>query len=277
MKTLLYIASFVGSLASVNAQIPVSPGETYSQNFDSLANTGTAGLAWTQNTTLPGWYAYGQTLGTLTSYNPTTGPASDGIASFGLNGQTDRSLGTGLSLGVGNFIYFGARFSNISSSAINSVSVTYDGEQWYRSSNVAGSSDSLVVDYQVFSSGAGSISAAIGWTSVPALTFTSPVNSGVASFESLNGNLPANRTAGITGVLTSLAIDPGQELWIRWTATNLPQFSDYSLAVDNLNVSFGSIPEPASYAAVMGFVVAAKCMLTRRRKTERGSRYHPIL
>lgn len=275
MKTLLHISFALASLHLAHAQISIAPDQTYSQDFDSLANTGTAGVTWSNNTTLPGWYAYRLSTGDFTSYNPSTG-GSDGISSFGLNTQTDRAFGTGLDLTAGNLIYFGARFVNTSAATISSVLVTYDGEQWFRNSNIGAQSDSLDFDYQVFNSGGGTISSTNGWVSVPALTFTSPVNVNGSAI-SLNGNLPANRTAGITSFFTGIAIDPGQELWIRWTATNLPLFSDHALAIDNLTVSFGSIPEPASYAAALGLVVAAKCMLTRRRKTGLSSPDHPVL
>ena len=61
------------------------------ENFDTLASTGT-GIAWTDNSTIPGWYS------TRTTYNSGTGSSNAGaLYSFGVagtNAVTDRALGS---------------------------------------------------------------------------------------------------------------------------------------------------------------------------------------
>lgn len=263
MKTLIPLA-FAALVSLASAQVQINLSQAYTQNFDTLVNTGVASVTWTNNATLPGWYAYQQSIGDLHDYRASTGPESGGIASFGLDGNTDRAFGTGLNLGTGDYINFGVQFANGTGATIDSVAVSYDGEQWQRMFNLSGGSDSLTFSYQIFNAGSGSIAAASGWNAVNALTFTSPVNVGT-SFESLNGNLPANRVANINAIFTGVSLAPNQELWIRWTATNLPTLNDHSLAVDNLTVTFGVVPEPAAYATFAGLGVLL-CTVCRRRR-----------
>ena len=51
--------------AGVWAQVPFNG--TYTQNFDTLAASG-AGLAWANNSTLPGWFLFNKNLASITSY-----------------------------------------------------------------------------------------------------------------------------------------------------------------------------------------------------------------
>lgn len=72
MRLLLTLSIFVLSLPqSVTAQvIYLLPGNTYSQDFNSLVQSGT-NQAWSNNTTLTGWFLYRQPAqGTdITTYN----------------------------------------------------------------------------------------------------------------------------------------------------------------------------------------------------------------
>jgi hypothetical protein len=275
MKTLITIFVILSAVPLIPAQIAIvnsgatgsqiNLGQTYTQNFDSLANTGTASSSWTNNQTLPAWYAHQQSTGTLTSYNPSTGPASGGLSSLGLAGNTDRALGTGLNVVAGDVLNFGVQFVNNSSATINGFTVSFDGEQWQRMQNLSGASDSLVFSYQIFDTGLGRIDGS-GWTPVSGLTFSSPVNVGTGS-ESLNGNLDPNRVAGIQSSVTGVSLSSAQELWIRWTATNIENFSDHTLAIDNLAVSFSAIPEPMT-AALFGGLATLGTVAVRRRRSD---------
>lgn len=265
MKPLLILTCVLPLATLAQAQVQINLSQAYTQSFDTLANTGTGSVTWTNNGTLPGWYAYRASSGALGAYRASTGPESTGIASFGLDGNTDRAFGTGINTPDGDSINFGVQFANNTGTLITGFSVEFDGEQWQRMSNFSGGSDSLTFSYQVFNSGLGSISAASGWTSVDALTFTSPTNSGVG-FESLNGNLDANRAADISSFITGVSLGSGQELWIRWTATNLPTLNDHSLAIDNLTVSFATIPEPSTYALALGALALVGTVCRRSKR-----------
>ena len=98
-----------------------------------MASTGTANT-WTDNSTLPGWYA-SKTSGTgapaVGSYRAGTGTDTTGaLYSFGIAGMnpvTDRALGSVASGTPGNF---GVRFQNDTAQAITNITISYTGEQW---------------------------------------------------------------------------------------------------------------------------------------------------
>ena len=102
-------ASLAGFLANqAPAQIAISAGPYY-QSFDSLATTGTAN-PWTDNLTLPGWYASKTSGGpTVTTYRGDTGGNNAGsLYSFGVvgvNNLADRAFGSIASGTPGNFAY----------------------------------------------------------------------------------------------------------------------------------------------------------------------------
>jgi len=82
-------------MTSANAQIAMSVG-TYSQDFDSLANSGTAN-SWTDNSTLPGWYASKQIApNVITTYRADNGGNNAGpLYSYGASASANRALGVG--------------------------------------------------------------------------------------------------------------------------------------------------------------------------------------
>jgi hypothetical protein len=146
---------------------------------------------------------------------------------------------------------------------VTGFDISFDGEQWLKNFNFFGTSDSLVFSYQIFGAGGGSLSVSNDWVVVDDLTFTSPVNVGDGAV-ALDGNLGENRIADIHKAITECYLAPGQELWVRWTATNSPS-ADHALAIDNLSVRFSSVPEPAACAALVGSVVLMAALRRRRR------------
>jgi uncharacterized protein len=237
----------------------------YMQAFDTLAYTNTAPVPWTNNETLAGWYAYRKSGGDVTVYSPSQG-GLDSYGSYGTIGQTDRALGSGLAVPAGDFIHFGMQFVNASSSLITGFDISFDGEQWYYGDAFAGRIDSLTFSFQVFDAGQGSLSSYSGWNLVSELLFTSPINTGSSFNRPLDGNLPVNRIDGIADSFTGLTLAPGQELWLRWTATNNSSITDDALAIDNLRVSFSTVPEPAACATLFGSFVLLAALQRRRRR-----------
>ena len=64
-------------------------GAAQTQSFDTLANSGTAAVTWTDNTTIGGWYS------NRTTYLVSTGTSTSGsLFSFGSTSATDRALGS---------------------------------------------------------------------------------------------------------------------------------------------------------------------------------------
>ncbi len=172
----------------------------------------------------------------------------------GINGQS----ATGYTVSSA----FGVRLVNNTGALVTDFSVSYIGEQWSRGENATQVSDSLAFSYQIFDAGTGSL-AFSSWISAANLDFISP-DAGLSTAANLDGNLSENQAA-VSGAITGSSLADGQELWIRWLATDGLSITDHHLAIDNLTVTFGAIPEPAAFAAWLGASAALTAGLRRRR------------
>ena len=234
LSLVLLAALGLGLFASpVLAQVSLTTlGTPHTQNFDSLANAGT-NVAWTDNTTITGWY------GTRTTYNAGTGSSNTGAKySFGVAGAnpvTDRALGGVGSGGTGTF-YWAARLVNNTGTTVTSLDISYNGEQWRDGGAAVPVAQTMNFEYQVAS--AGTITDAdtptTGWLSFSGLNFTSPTFTNTGAGAALDGNLAANRTAISASLPVTVA--PGQEVWIRWRDLN-DAGNAHGLAVDDLSVT----------------------------------------
>lgn len=225
-----------------NAQILLSSG-TYAQNFDVLATSGTAN-AWTDNTTLTGWYAAKTANGTtITAYRGDSGASNAGaLYSFGVAGisnLTDRALGSIASATPGN-LAFGLRFTNDTAATFTNFSITYTGEQWRNGGNT--SAQTLTFSYRVSSSSITDADAANAntWTSFVALDFITPTVGSASA--ALDGNAATNRQTFANVLLAGVSVAPGQEIFLRWSDGN-DVGNDHGFGVDDLTVTFN--PENA--------------------------------
>ena len=216
------------SFATTNGGSITALGVPLTENFDSLASSGT-GIAWTDDSTIPGWWS------NRVSYNSGTGGSNTGaLYSFGVAGTnpvTDRALGSVASSGTGT-VFHAARLTNNTGAAITSLDISYTGEQWRNGGNAA--AHMLTFQYQVAAPGVvtGANLPATGWTTVPELSFTGPITGTIAA--ALDGNAPANRV--VRAATLAVAIDNGQEIWIRWQDPD-DSGSDHGLAVDDVSVT----------------------------------------
>lgn len=225
-------------------------GGTYSQNFDSLANSGT-GNTWTENVTLPGWYASKSVAPNgVTSYNAGTGSSTAGaLYSFGASSSSERALGSLASGTPGDFAY-GVRFANDTGSDRTNIVISYTGEQWrVANTNVQKLAFSFQVGNSLTNADAPNTQT---WTPFSALDFSSPTTNAT---QALNGNDPTNRVVFTNIVLFGVVVPAGQELFLRWFDTD-DSGSDDGLAIDNLTVSFGQSvtntppPSPGTNATI---------------------------
>ncbi|MES2460880.1 MAG: PEP-CTERM sorting domain-containing protein [Armatimonadota bacterium] len=255
------LVSGLGLAAAPSAQAQVSFNGTYTQNFDTLLTTGgTAETAnpFTDNSTLPGWYA------SETAYfgGPGTGNAG-GLYSFGAVGNAERALGSIGSNATGT-IQYGVQLQNTSGSVINSLTVSYTGEQWRNGGNAT----AQTLSFAYFNAGASNANVLAGgaYTGVAALNFTSLQNTTTAA--ALNGNAAANSTA-LSSTITNLNWQAGQYVWLRWTDPN-DAGNDHGLAIDSVTLSaavtppVGAAPEPGSLALVALGAVPLIGLLRRR-------------
>ncbi|MBA3243222.1 MAG: Ig-like domain-containing protein, partial [Acidobacteria bacterium] len=195
------------------------------ENFNSLANTGTA------NTTLPaGWYitetgggardneAYGADNGgssTADTYSYGSGTTTP---------STERALG---GLRSGTLVpVFGAKFTNNTGTLVNTLDITYTGEEWRL--GTASRTDRL--DFQI-STDATDLSTGT-YNNVDSLDFTTPVT---ATIGAKDGNAAANRTV-ITATISNLNIPSGSSFFIRWTDLDASGADD-GLAVDDFSIT----------------------------------------
>src|ERR1035437_3082707 len=162
-------------VGTASAQILMSGG-AYSQNFDSLASSGSP--SWTDNVTLSGWYISkaGGTSGNgpVTSYTAGTGSSGTGaIYSFGATSSSERALGSVASGTPGNFAY-GVRFINDTALTATNITISYTGEQWRNGGNT--NAQKLAFSYLVSSSPITNSDAlnANSWTAFTGLDFTTP-------------------------------------------------------------------------------------------------------
>jgi len=207
----------------------IALSSSYSQNFNSLINSASA--SWSDNQ-IPGWYA--ARSGSGSTIVAGSGSSTGGnLYSFGVDGSSDRALG---SVGSGNAsagnFYWGARFYNDTGRSLETLYLSYRGEQWRNSA--ATTSQGLELQWRIGGSGL----ADTGWTTAPQLGFSAPVSGGSAG--ALNGNLAAN-SRQLSGSLTGLGLAAGQDLWLRWSDPD-HSGADHGLAIDDLVVSSSPLP-----------------------------------
>jgi len=195
-------------------------GSAYSQNFNTLATSGTANTL-----AINGWARMETGINANSTYSAGTGSSTTGDTySFGSSASTDRALG---GLQSGSLVpSFGACFTNNTGSAISSLAIAYTGEEWRL--GTAARTDSINFQY---STSATSLSTGT-WTGVTALNFTTPVTATVGA---KNGNTAANRLAK-SSTISALGIANGATFWVRWTDTNASG-SDDGLAVDDFSLT----------------------------------------
>ncbi|MBA2353695.1 MAG: hypothetical protein H0V80_03395, partial [Acidobacteria bacterium] len=218
-----YLVLVLLCASSVRAQAPLTAvGVPYTQDFDSLANSGTA------NATLPAGWALTESGGGARDnelYAADDGVGNSGdVYSYGASGSSDRAFG---SLRSGSLVpIFGASFTNATGTTLTGLSIAYTGEQW-RLGTIA-RTDRL--DFQ-YSLSATSLTGA-GWIDVDALDFVAPITVTVGAKD---GNAAASRVT-LSATIDNLAIPDGATIWIRWTDLDAAGADD-GLAVDDFSLT----------------------------------------
>ncbi len=168
------------------------------------------------------------------------------IAVFFLAGIRLTAMSSERALGFGNVPVgpsdnnFGLRLQNNTGVTQTQFQLSYTGEQWRDTSTTA---NSLLFSWLV-TAGGSSVTAlgTTGYTSVSQLNFNSISNTNAGN---ASPGTPV-ATTNISFTVTGLNWQPGQDLWLRWTKPS----NEHYLAVDN--VSFQVIPEPSTFAMLLG-------------------------
>jgi len=219
------------------------------QNFDTLANAGTA------NATVPAGWSFAETgSGANTTYAAGTGSSATGNTySFGATASTERAFGA---LRTSSLLSaLGSVVTNETGAAITSLMIAYTGEQWRLGATAR-------VDRLDFSYSLDATSLTTGsWLDFDALDFVAPISAGTLGV--LDGNAATNQSA-ISSTLSGLNIATGSNVWLRWTDFVATGSND-GLGIDDVTISAlgavnlnpepptASVPEgiPTSYLAIV--------------------------
>lgn len=252
--SLVLVAAMIPAAASAQTALTTT---NYSQNFDTLASSGSTGSA------LPPGVAIIETgANANATYGIGTGSSNAGNSySFGAAGSTERALG---SLASGSLeTMFGFLFTNGLGATITGFDFSYTGEQWRLGTS---NDDRLTFEY---STNATSLTNGT-WTAVSALDFLPAVTTGTEG--ALNGNLAANQRS-LAATISGLSIASGANFAFRWTDLNSTG-NDHGLAIDDVSIrsqlAAGAVPEPATWAMMLlGFGAIGTVLRKRSRITSR--------
>jgi len=201
-------------------------GSAYTQDFNTLANTGTA-----NNLTVNGWFLNetGTSARNNGQYAFSTGSDTGGdVYSFGATASTERAFGTLFSGTLTPTI--GASFTNNTGSTVTSLDISYIGEMWRAGVTNRNAADRL--DFQL-STNATSLTTGT-WVDYNNLDYNSSNISATAG--ALNGNSAGNQTP-VSFSITGLSIPNGASFWIRWNDFDISPGADDGLAVDNFSLT----------------------------------------
>ncbi len=231
-------------------------GSPYTENFDSMGTGSTQPpLGWNAGTL--GASTSDGVIANVASLSASTGNSTTaGNFNYGSSGDPDRAIGS-LASGTGGTRATQVLFVNNTGFTITNLTITYDGEQW-RDGGTSTAVDQLTLYFSQASVGGLTNFSAVG----AAFNFVVPKNTSTAG--SLNGNLAANRVAGIGGDF-AVSIAPAEVFAFRWidldTAGN-----DDAMAIDNFSLGYSVIPEPSTLTLVAAGWLGVLA-LRRRRAT----------
>lgn len=246
--------TIVGSGATANQ---VNVNGAYTQNFNDF---GTGTVTFANNSTLPGWSVTSEA--SETSFAASTGTSTAGaIYNFGSSSAADRAWGY-VGSSSNDWTNLALQLVNSSGLTITAISVSYNGELWRSAgAQTTNSNNTFSFFYRIGNSGSITLpdsDVTTSWTAVTSLNYAPSVSVSVGA---LDGN--ANATSVTASFLVSFL--PGQEIWLRWRGVD-GAGTDAGIAIDDLTVSFTAVPEPSSYAGVLGLVALAGVALRRRRQ-----------
>jgi hypothetical protein len=237
LRLLWLIGIFVFSEIYGWGQVSITAlGVPVTQNFNGLSSTGTS-TGWTDNSTLPGWYARTTATYPIGTYGTNDGSNfSNGLFSFGNGAASDRSFGY-VSTDDESFFGFegkgfiGWRLRNNSNTTITGLTISWIGEQWRNSSD---GGQTLKLSYQSGSTVNNLTSGS--WITDNTNFFTSPYSGSTVT--TLDGNNSSYRAA-VSNVIT-LVLLPGQEIMLRWDDNQ--DYGDDILAIDDISITASGYP-----------------------------------
>lgn len=207
-------------------------GNTYTQNFDSLAalTVPTGDKDWLNGTTLPYWQAY-KDVDAVSSFNFNAGNGSTGGLYVFATNRNDLVRALGAYSTQNDEFSFGLAFTNDTESAMTLSSVVYLAQQWgfANTTNQTMSVSAKVVD------GLDWISAySDGWTELGSTQST------VFDAEDAH-DTPVSTPVAATPA-AEISIAPGQVLMLKWTIHSLKSGKPGMMGIDEVTVTFSNKP-----------------------------------
>ncbi len=235
-RTLLGLMFTLHVFTSACCQIAItSDNFLYSQNFNSLSNSGNANPL-----ELTGWCAASQPLGVptaYTTYRTGTGSSStNGLYSFGTDAN-DRALGSLNQDDDSEDIVYGVLFQNNAGVAIRSVQLSFHAEQWRRPATDHSGYQRVKVSYAAGNAipvSANDLFINNNFTELNEAFFMS-IDTTSAVSSALDGNI-FQATIQVT---VPVSILPGQQFFLRFYDENASG-ADVAMAVDDLDITFFS-------------------------------------
>jgi PEP-CTERM motif len=262
------LAGLVALTAVDSARSQISydgTGLSYSQNFDSL---GTSTVAWSDNSTLPGWYLNSTVLGVPASLAASTGNNSGGnafnVGVAGVNPATDRAIGWLNASTIGT-AYIGVQLQNNSGQDyVGDVSITLTYEQWSARNTT---SDPLNIDDKANLVSTGNQLTSAGWTQLASIPSPNLSNTGGGTTHYIDGNATGNFTT-VTETVTFASGTPwlaGDYLWFRTRDADISGSDDLN-AIDDVSITAAALPVPEPSAMMLtGLGLAVAAWVLRRR------------
>lgn len=270
IRKLLLLSALAFATKAATAQVVMSVTGSYSQNFNTLATSGTN--SWVNKATISDWFC--NNTGTGTDYIANNGSISTGSRySFGpaSGAVTDRALG---SLGSGNpaagHFAYGTYLENTSSGTITDIKVGYRGEQWRRGGTTT-ASQTVKFYYKVVTTVPSDSTTVLtpnnnaGWTNVGALDFTSP-NYTSATASNTDGNATANYVSFSPTSLSGINVPAGSYVIIKWDDPD-HSGNDHGMAIDDVTISWTVPPSGCSGTPNGGTASAAPAAICEGAST----------
>jgi hypothetical protein len=241
----------------------LTPGDVYTQNFDSLPDPGLTsvnsanpvtinGITYSLSnpfdfafpisasgtngglglSSLTGWYGLADPTASVgTRFGATDGDqTTGGQISFGLPNSSNRALGL-LATSTTDYTAFGLKLINGTSQTLNFMNLQFTGEVW-RQSNLA----KTLEFYYLIDPSATNVFSTSATAFLPALNVSFPTVAADVGGAAVDGTAALNQTnLGVTNqVIAPWA--PGAALWLVWEMAS-PASKSQGLGIDNLSFS----------------------------------------
>lgn len=230
----LFIGLYLIIIAFIRLPAQISTGSTSGSATQNFAGLGVLlNPTWTNNSSIPNWYA--QRTTSFTTCTPSNGSASSGdLYNYGTTNAADRSLGSIGSTTAGSFAWGVLLRNNGVANNRTSITVSFTGEQWRYG---GGGSQTVSFYYKRSSLSISNLqpNSSASWTAVSALNFVSPIST--LGARSLDGNLAANRVLISITITLSPALADGEYVMLKWDDPD-QLGADSGFSIDDVTISW---------------------------------------